>query len=1040
MTSFNLSRWALNHQALVRYLMVVLLIGGTAAYFLLGQDEDPPFTFRAMVIRAYLPGATAQQMAEQVTDKLEKKLQEVPHADKIRSYSKPGETLIFFQLKESTPATKVAASWYQVRKKIGDIAYTLPKGVQGPFFNDEFGDTYGVIFALSAQGFSEAELKDYAEQVRQALLRVPDVDKVDFFGLQEEKIYLEISHQKLAQLGLSVDSIAQQINDQNVIQNAGTVTLPSDNLTLRVSGDLKNLEQLRALPLKAGAKAIKLGDIATISRGYADPPNNKMRVGLPLPGLTASGVSVTPLYSQEVIGLGVSMVKGGDIIRLGRNLSQAQARIEQDLPVGISLNKVADQPKAVAASVNEFLRVLIEAVLIVLLVSFLSLGLKLKPLSLDWRPGLVVTLTIPLVLAVTFLCMYIFNINLHKISLGALIIALGLLVDDAIIAVEMMVRKMEEGLDKVQAATFAYEHTAFPMLTGTLITAAGFLPIALAKSTAGEYTFSIFSVTTLALLISWIAAVIFSPYLGFLLLRVHTNKAGNSVFETPFYKSFRQLVEACITYRWWVIIITGITLVLGILAFRIIEQQFFPDSSRVEITVDLWLPEGSSYEATETEAKRFENWLNQQPEVENYITYIGIGSPRFYLPLDQQFNQLNLAQLVITPKSIGQRDALRLKINQLFQNDFPQVRGRAKLLSSGPPVPYAVQFRVQGPDASKVRALADQVKDIVRSSPYTVGVNDNWNENIKSLRFEVDQDKARVLGVSTQSIQQSLNTIFSGMTIAQFRDADRLLDMVIRSPKDQRTMLARIAQVNIPTSSGKAVPLTQLVHPEFVWEPGVIWRENRDYAVTVQSEVVDGIQGPTVTAQLEPLLEPLKDKLPASYSINVAGAAQESANAQASILVNIPLMIFIVLTLLMLQLNSFSRTVMIYLTGPLGIIGAAFMLLLLNRPFGFVAQLGVIALLGMIVRNSVILVDQIEREISSGLSPWDAIVTATVSRCRPIMLTAAAAVLAMIPLSRSIFWGPMAVAIMGGLVVATALTLLFLPALYAAWFKVKAPT
>jgi multidrug efflux pump len=1025
MKRFNLSQWALEHQPLTRYLLVVLMLGGIFSFFQLGQDEDPPFTFRAMVVRAYWPGATAQQMSEQVTDKLEKKLQEVPYIDKIRSYSKPGETLIFVQLKDSSPPKEVAGVWYQVRKKIGDIRNTLPQGVAGPFFNDEFGDTFGVIFAFSADGFSYQELKDYVERARQELLKVKDVSKVDVLGAQDEKVFIEFSHKKLAQLNLDIAQVAQQLTAQNGVEGTGLLVLPTDNVQIRVTGALLTVDQLRELPLRANGLTYRLGDYATIRRAYVDPPSNKMRYN-----------------GKEVIGLGVSMAKGGDIIELGKSLAETEKRIQAGLPVGIELAKVADQPRAVSASISEFVRALLEAVVIVLIVSFVSLGLHTKPLRIDVRPGLVVGLTIPLVLAVTFFFMYLFKIDLHKISLGALIISLGLLVDDAIIAVEMMVRKLEEGHDKMYAAVFAYESTAFPMLTGTLITAVGFLPIAMAKSSAGEYTFSIFAVTALSLIISWFAAVLFVPYLGMLILKIKP-KAGadghHELFDTPFYTRFRRLVDWCVNWRKTVIVMTVGLFVLGGYSFKFIEQQFFPDSSRPEMMVDLWLPEGSSFAATEAEAKRFEQWLGKQAGIEGYITYVGIGSPRFYLPMDQQFQQSNLAQVVVTPKDLPTRNALRLKIIDLFKNDFPNVRGRVKLLPNGPPVPYPVQFRVEGPEAAVVRRIADQVKDAFRKNPNTVGVNDNWNENVKVLRLELDQDKARALGVSTQQLSRAAQTILSGTTIGQFREGDELIDIVLRQPQEERDAMSKLADVNMPTGSGKAVPLSQLAHVHFAWEPGVIWRENRNFAITVQSEVKDGIQGPTVTKQIDPVLEGMRAQLPPGYRIVVAGAAEESGKAQQSIAANVPLMMFIVLTLLMLQLHSFARTMLVYLTGPLGIIGAALALLVLQRPFGFVAQLGVIALLGMIIRNSVILVDQIEQDIAQGSDPWTAIVESAVRRARPIMLTGAAAVLAMIPLSRSVFWGPMAVAIMGGLIVATVLTLLFLPALYAAWFRVKRP-
>jgi len=1022
----NLSRWALEHIPFIRYLIVVLLLGGIMSYSKLGQDEDPPFTFRAMVIRAYWPGSSSVQMAEQVTDKLEKKLQETPFVDKIRSYSKPGETLIILELRESTPPKEVQQVWYQVRKKIGDMRSTLPAGVMGPLFNDEFGDTYGSIFALSTDGFTYAEVKDYADFVRQQLLAVPTVSKVELYGMQDEKLYIEFSSKKFGQLGIPFEAVVAQINAQNAVEGSGVLVTPTDNLQVRVSGALMTPKDLENLPLRANGNSFRLGDFAKVTRAYQDPPRDKMRYN-----------------GKEVIGLGISMEKGGDIIQLGRHLDAAAATIKAKLPVGIELERVADQPRAVSSSVNEFLKVLAEAVMIVLAISFIALGLHTKPLRIDVRPGLVVALTIPLVLAATFLAMQILGIDLHKISLGALIIALGLLVDDAIIAVEMMVRKMEEGLSRFDAATFAYTSTAMPMLTGTLITAAGFLPIGFAKSAAGEYTFSMFSVNALALLISWFAAVLFTPYLGYVLLRVKpsSNADGHhELFNTPFYNRLRRLVNWCVEWRKTTIALTLAGFFLGVFGFKFIEQQFFPDSSRLELMVELWLPEGSSYQATEAQAKKFERFIMQQPGVESVTSYVGTGSPRFYLPLDQIFPQTNVSQIVVLPKDAKTRETLRLKIKELFAKDFPEVRGRVKLLPNGPPVPYPVQFRVTGTEIEKVRLIADQVKAILRTNTNAVGVNDNWNESVKVVRIDLDQEKLRALGVNSQLVMRAANTVLSGSVVGQFRTGDKLIDIVIRQPVEERATITALSNASVPTASGRPVPLSQLATPRFVWEPGVIWREGREWAITVQSDVVDGIQGPTVSGQVDPLLEPLRAKLPPGYKIKLAGAAADSGKAQDSIAANVPLVIFIVFTLLMLQLHSFWRSLMVFLTGPLGVAGAALALLILQRPFGFVAQLGVIALFGMIIRNSVILVDQIEQDIAAGISAWDAIVGSAVRRCRPILLTAATAVLAMIPLSRSVFWGPMAVAIMGGLIVATLLTLLFLPALYAAWFRVKRPT
>ena len=1047
---FNLSKWALDHRPLTRYLMVVMMILGFVAYFQLGQDEDPPFTFRAMAIRVFYPGATAQQVNEQVVDKIEKALQEVPLADKIRAYAKPGEALIIFQVKDNGPPKEVPNIWYQVRKKVGDIRGTLPAGVQGPFFNDEFGDVFGVIYALKTDGFNYAEAKTFADEVRQQLLRVKDVSRVELFGDQTEKLYVEISQKRLAQLGLDLNAVLAQLNAQNAVESAGAINTPQDVLQVRIGGQFDTVEQLKAMPIRgslaagAGGAQLRLSDIADVKRGYIDPAQVKVRYTTP--------VTDSKPQSQEVIALGVSMAKGGDIIALGKALKIATDKIEKSLPAGAELVQIQDQPKAVTKSVGEFVGVLIEAVAIVLAVSFLSLGLhsrgKAVPLYkryyVDIRPGLVVGITIPLVLAVTFLAMWYFNIGLHKISLGSLIIGLGLLVDDAIIAVEMMVRKMEEGYDKVRAATFAYELTAMPMLTGTLITAVGFLPIGIAKSLTGEYTFAIFAVTVLALLISWVVSVYFVPYLGVLILKhkpIVRNSAGEVVheehFDTPFYRSFRRAVNWCVKYRYTTIAATILIFALGIVGMGKVQQQFFPDSSRPEILVDLWFPEGTSFTANEAVAKRLEARLVQEAGVESVSTWLGSGVPRFYLPLDQIFPQSNVSQMIVVPKDLPTRETLRLKLPTMLATEFPEIRSRAKLLPNGPPVPYPVQFRVVGNEPGQLRLLADTVKAELRKSPNTRGVNDNWNESVKALRLQVDQAKARALGVTSQSIAQASRAILTGSTVGTYREGDKLIDIVLRQPQSERNAITDLGNAYLPTASGRSIPLTQIARPVFTWEPGVMWRENRDYAITVNADIIEGLQGATVTNELLPALKALEANWPAGYAIQVAGAVEESSKGSASIVAGLPIMLFITFTLLMLQLHSFSRAMLVFLTGPLGIAGVAGALLVLGRPFGFVALLGVIALMGMIQRNSVILIDQIEQDRAKGVPAWDAIVESAVRRLRPIVLTAAAAVLAMIPLSRSVFWGPMAVAIMGGLIVATFLTLLALPAMYAAWFRVN---
>ena len=1019
---FNLSRWAIEHPALVRYLMVVLLLMGIGAYFQLGQDEDPPFTFRAMVIRAAWPGATAMQVAEQVTDRLERTLQEVPYADKIRSYSRPGESLIIFQLKDTSPPSEVSQIWYTVRKKIGDARASLPAGVQGPFFNDEFGDTFGVIYAMSAPGYAARDVRDFANQVRQELLRTEDVGKVEIYGLQEERVYIELSRRRLAQYQLTVAQVANQIGAQNAIEFGGTLSTDQRDLTLRVEGAVGSLEALREMPLRSGGQLIRLGDIAEIRRQTLDPPQTKVR-----------------FQGQEVVALGVSMRRGGDIVALGERLKTRLVQIQNELPAGVSLSQVQDQPQVVARSVSEFVRTLTEAIVIVLGVSLLALGLHRHPWRIDPRPGLVVAISIPLVLAVTFLIMKFWGVGLHKISLGSLIIALGLLVDDAIIVVEMMVRKLEEGEDRISAVTAAYSLTAMPMLTGTLITAAGFLPIGIAKSTVGEYTFAIFAVTAAALIVSWFVSVIFVPYLGYRMLRApKTNGAvPQEHFDTPFYRHLRSVVAWCVDYRKTTIAITVVVLLLGTFGMSRVQQQFFPDSSRPEIMVDVWLPEGASVTASEEYAKRLERRMLEAPGVASVTFWVGTGAPRFFLPLDQILPRSNVSQAVVVAKTAEDRKRLIGFLSRELPQAFPEARIRVRLLPNGPPVPYPVQFRVVGPEPQTIKTVAEDLKATMRQDARLLGVNDNWNEQIAVVRVDVDPARAQQFRVSAQSVAQVLAAQFSGVPVGQYREADRLLPIVLRLPQNERLQTAQISETLIPSASGLAVPLHQVATVKPVWEPGIIWREGREYAVTVQADVIDGVQGATMTSALLKAFEPINSKLPAGVRIEVGGAVEESSKGQLSIAAGMPIMLFIIFTLLVIQLQSFSRAVLVFLTGPMGIAGAAVSLLVLDRPFGFVAMLGVIALSGMIMRNSIILIDQIEQDRRRGIPDRSAVIESAVRRFRPIVLTAAAAVLAMIPLSNSVFWGPMAVAIMGGLMLATVLTVLSLPAMYAAWFRIS---
>ncbi|MBD9359540.1 efflux RND transporter permease subunit [Methylomonas fluvii] len=1034
-SGFNLSEWALRHPALVLYAMLMLTLVGMLSYTRLGQSEDPPFTFKVMVIRTGWPGASAQEVEQQVTDKLEKKLQEVPWLDNLRSYSRPGESLIFLSAKDSTPAAQVPDIFYQVRKKIGDIAYTLPAGVEGPTFNDEFGDVYGNLYALTGDGYDYAELKRHAETLRAELLRVNDVAKVDFFGEQKQRIYVELSNAKLATIGIDVATLLRTLQAQNLVTGSGNFDSENEHIRIAVTGRYDRLEELRDVRFRANNNEFRLGDVAKVSRGFEDPPKDRVRY-----------------QGHDALLIGVAMRAGGDIIKLGRDLDQAVVTTQAQLPVGLELHTVSSQPKAVQRSVNEFAKSLTEAVVIVLGVSLLSLGL---------RTGIVVAITIPVVLAVTFWLMHLFGVGLHKISLGALILALGLLVDDAIIAVEMMASKMEQGWDRTRAAAFAYTSTAMPMLSGTLVTAAGFLPIATAASSTGEYTRSIFQVVVIALLVSWFAAVVFVPYLGHRLLpdlskgqeqasswariwaklrkKPHAEQPNNhahELYQTPFYLRFRKLVAACVIHRWLVIFLTIAMFITSIFGFKFVQQQFFPDSTRPELIVDLRLAEGVSYAATEADVKKLEAWLDKQSGIDNYVAYVGNGSPRFYLPLDQQLPQRSFAQFVILTDGPAEREQLRDKLIHLFEQDFPDMRGSVLRLENGPPVGFPVQFRVSGPDLLTLRTIAHQVADVMRANPYPSNVQLDWEEPVKVVRVNVDQSKARLLGISSSDIANIVNGALQGLYVTEFREGIERIDLLVRGAEIERKHLSRLQNLMIPIPGGRSVPLSQVAELEYGFEEGLIWRRNRIPTVTVRANLYGNMQAPMVSAQIEEQLVDIKRQLPPGYRLETGGAVEESAKGGDSVAAGMPLFFLTVLTVLMIQLHSFSRMALVLLTAPLGLIGVTLFLLIFQQPFGFVAMLGTIALSGMIMRNSVILVDQIDQDKQAGRSDFDAIVDSTVRRFRPIVLTAAAAILAMIPLTHSAFFGPMAVAIMGGLTVATALTLLFLPALYAAWFRI----
>ncbi|WP_417706167.1 efflux RND transporter permease subunit [Pseudomonas sp.] len=1018
--SFNLSAWALRHRQIVLYIMLLFAVVGALSYTKLGQSEDPPFTFKAMVIRTNWPGASAEEVSRQVTERIEKKLMETGEYDRITSFSRPGESQVTFMARDSMRSSEIPELWYQVRKKISDIRHTLPPGIQGPFFNDEFGTTFGNIYALTGNGFDYAVLKDYADRLQLQLQRVKDVGKVELVGLQDEKIWIELSNTKLATLGLPLSAVQQALEAQNAVAAAGFFETPSERIQLRVTGRFESVEEIRDFPIRVADRTFRIADVAEVKRGFNDPPAPRMR-----------------FMGEDAIGIAVAMKDGGDILVLGKALEGEFARLQQTLPLGMELRKVSDQPAAVKTGVGEFVKVLVEALVIVLAVSFFSLGV---------RTGLVVALVIPLVLAMTFAAMYYLGIGLHKISLGALVLGLGLLVDDAIIAVEMMAIKMEQGYDRFKAASFAWTSTAFPMLTGTLITAAGFLPIATAQSGTGEYTRSIFQVVAISLIASWIAAVMFVPYLGDKLLpdlaKLHAAKHGGSAeghdpYSTPFYRRVRATVEWCVRRRGVVILLTIALFVASVLLFRFVPQQFFPASGRLELMVDIKLEEGASLSATEAEVHRLEKLLKEQPGIDNYVAYVGTGSPRFYLPLDQQLPAASFAQFVVLASSIEERERLRSWLIQVMNDEFPSLRSRVSRLENGPPVGYPIQFRVSGEHIDEVRALARQVADKVRENPHVVNVHLDWEEPSKVVILNIDQDRARALGVNTAELSRFLQGSLSGTSVSQYREGNELIEILQRGTPQERKALSLLPSLAVPTDSGRSVALSQVATLEYGFEEGIIWHRNRLPNVTVRADVYGKQQPASLTQQILPTLEPIRAELPDGYLLEVGGTVEDSSRGQKSVNAGVPLFIVVVLTLLMLQLKSFSRSAMVFLTAPLGLIGVTLFLLIFRQPFGFVAMLGTIALAGMIMRNSVILVDQIEQDISHGLDRWHAVIEATVRRFRPIVLTALAAVLAMIPLSRSVFFGPMAVAIMGGLVVATALTLLFLPALYAAWFRVR---
>ncbi len=1025
----NLSAAAIKHKQLTLFFILAIAIAGFFGYFKLGQREDPDFTFRAINVRTLWPGATSQQVDDQITNRVEKKLQELPYFKRTQSYSKSGESLIILELLDTAPRAEVAQIWYQARKKISDIRHTLPQESIGPFFNDEFGDVFGSIYAFTGDGFNLSELRDKLEIVRQDLLRIKDVSKVELVGVQDDKIYVEVSNTKLAAFGIDGNQIAAQLQAQNAISPAGVVNNKDNSIPIRVSGNFETVQSVKELQLvvPGSGRILRLGDVANVYRGYADPPFQTIR-----------------FQGKPSIAVAVSMKSDGDVLQLGQNLDAAMAKIRADLPVGVEFEQVSDQPKVVKQAVGTFMQSLLEAIAIVLFVSFISLG---------WRAGAVVALTIPFVLLATFLAMTWFKIDLHRISTGALIIALGLLVDDAMIVVEMMVRKLEEGFEKFDAATYAYSSTAWPMLSGTLVTAAGFLPIATAKSATGEYTFAMFSVVTIALILSWFAAILATPLFGYWILK---GKAASSAisaagkqegatngashhehFDTPFYQRLRKTIDWCIRHRWVTIIVTAIGLVLGGIGMGLTEKQFFPTSDRTEIMVELWLPEGASFKATEIQVEKLEAFLKADKEVQTFVTSVGNSLPRFYLSLNQELFRPNFAHSLILTENVKARDAVVVRLQKELNENFPGVRARAIRTPLGPPISYPVIFRVSGPEVAEIKRIGDEVAQVLRQHPKTRDINTDWGDRSPALQITIDQDRAKTLGITSQTIMRTLGAAISGAPIAQYRERDRLIDVVLRAPAQERVAIAQIQDLQITTASGKSITLSQVAKVEQVMEEPIIRRYSRVPTLSARADIVEGVQAPDVSAQIDPQLNAIRAKLPPGYRIEAGGAYEENTNAQASIGAGVPLMIFAWLMLLMLQLQSFSLTAMVLLTAPFGIVGVAIGLLGARMPFGFVAMLGMIALMGIIMRNTIILIDQIKQDLAVGVAPWIAAREAAVRRFRPITLTAAAAVLAMIPLTRSVLWGPMAVAIMAGLIIATVLTILSVPAIYAAWYRVK---
>ncbi len=1012
MKSFNLTEWALNHRAVVLFLILIIAIAGALGFSRIGQLEDPNFSVPSMTAMVLWPGATAQQVQDEVLNRMEKKFEQLDHFEKVVTFARQGYGGMTITVTGGTSDADQQEAWYQARKKLSDIRLDLPEGVIGPVFNDEYGDVYSLLYAVKGDGIGQAELSDISEDVKRRLLKVPMVKKADLLGEQGERVYVEFSHERLAALGITPEVIVESLRRQNSVVPAGSIDTRADRVLVRVSGQFTSVEDIRNVPIAANGRVIKLGDFTTIERGFEDPPTYTIRHN-----------------GQQVLMLGIVMTDDGNVVELGKAIDVAVKRIQDELPHGVELERVADQPTTVKEAVWDFERSLLEALIIVIIVSLVSLG---------WRTGIVVAMSVPLVLGGVAIVMLAMGWNLERISLGSLIIALGLLVDDAIIAVEMMVVKMEAGWDRIKAAAFSYSSTAVPRLTGALITVAAFMPVGFSKSTTGEYAGGIFWIVGAAVLFSWLVSGLFTPYLAVKMLPkdMGTHHAGGDPYDKPFYRKLRGWIDLAIERRWWVIGATAAALVLAVAGLKLVPQQFFPSSTRPELIVEMRVKEGASFAATTEQVKKMEAILSKDKDVRVFTAYTGAGAPRFYLSLNPELPNPGFAQLIVVTLDLEARERVRSRLMAMADEKFPETWVRVTRLELGPPVGFPVQFRVVGPDTQVVRSIARDVERVVASSPKVRDVQLDWNEPVRTLHVELDQDKVRALGLTPADVATVTQTLMNGAKLSQLREGEDLIDIVARAVPSERLDFETLEDINLFTGQGTVVPLSQIASVRSELEEPVLRRRNRDMAITVRADVKDGEQGVSVTQAIRPALKEIEAKLPSGYRIDVGGAVEESDKANVALAAVAPVMLVTILLILMLQLQSFSLMSMVFLTAPLGLIGVVAALLLFQAPLGFVAILGVIALSGMIMRNSVILIDQVQTEMAAGRDTWNALLDAAVHRTRPVVLTAAATVLAMIPLTRSVFWGPMAIAIMGGLTIATLLTIFFVPALYAAWFKV----